>query len=297
MSAPQSSVLALLHRYGIRPKKALGQHFLTSDGIGRRIVEAAGVDADTVVLEIGSGTGALTRRLVERARHVVGVEIDAALYRALLSEFADCRNLTLHHQDVRSLDIAEVCRTHRVDDLVVVGNLPYHITGAVIERLLTHRPVIRRATIMVQEEVGDRLMAPPGGKTYGALSVIVQYVYHPRLLFRVAPGNFIPRPGVRSIVMTLTPHPAPPITVRDPDLFVRLVKAAFRHRRKMLHHALTGGLFPGIDAARLPDIARQAGIDLRRRGETLSLAEFGRLADVVWSLQKTGVCDTVVHAR
>lgn len=275
------SAVALLRRYRIHPDKALGQHFLVNDRIARRIVDATGVDAHTVVLEIGPGIGALTRQLVERARHVVGVEIDPALFRVLQAEFADCQNLTLLCQDICDLDITEVCRAHGVDDLIVVGNLPYNITGPVIERLLRYRSVIRLATIMVQQEVGARLTAPPGNKTYGALSVIVQYTYQPRLLFRVSPGHFIPRPAVQSVVMTLTPHPTPPVNVHDPDCLFRLVKAAFRHRRKMLHHALTGDLIPHPDAAQRAEIESCTGIDLRRRGETLSLAEFGRLADAI----------------
>lgn len=277
------SVPAVLRRYGIRPKKALGQHFLINDSLARRIVQAADIDEQSVVLEIGSGTGILTRHLIESANHVVAVEIDPLLHDVLRQEFAACQNLTLAHQDILDVDMAEVCEVHDVHDLIVIGNLPYNITGPVIGRLLQYRPVIRRAMLMTQEEVGRRLTAPPGGKIYGALSVIVQYAYHVRPLFHVSAENFLPRPAVQSIFIMLTPHASPPVHVHDETLFYQIIRGAFQHRRKMLHHAITR-----ISQGSSDVVENRTGIDLRRRGETLSLDEFARLANVIWEIQDTG---------
>ena len=282
MSHP--SVPAVLRRYGTRPKKALGQHFLINDSLAKRIVQAADLDEQSVVLEIGSGTGILTRHLLESAHHVVAVEIDPLLHEVLRQEFTGCRNLTLAHQNILDVDMAEVCRIHDVHDLVVIGNLPYNITGPVIEHLMRYRPVIRRAMLMTQEEVGRRLTACPGGKIYGALSVIVQYIYHVRPLFHVSAGNFLPRPAVESMLIMMTPHASPPVHVYDETLLYQLIRGAFQHRRKMLHHAITR-----ISQGSSDVVASRTGIDLRRRGETLSLDEFARLTNVIWEIQDTGV--------
>lgn len=275
------SVPAVLRYYGIRPNKALGQHFLINDTIAARIVQAAAPDKASVVLEIGAGTGALTHHLVESSEQVVAVEIDSQLYNVLKQDFSACPNLTLMRRDILDVDIADICRSHGVDEVIVVGNLPYNITGPVIEQLMKYSRVIRRAVIMTQEEVGQRLTAQPGGKTYGALTVVLQYAYNIKPLMRVASGSFYPRPAVQSVVTELTPHAHPPVDVHDETFLRHIVRAAFQHRRKMLHHAVKRVSEGDIDM-----VAARTGIDLKRRGETLSLNEFARLANVLWDLQQ-----------
>ena len=266
----------VLRRYGIRPRKKLGQNFLVNDGIAGRIVDNAASDEQAVVLEIGAGSGVLTHQLVEQARHVIAVEIDSALQEVLRRELGANPNFTLMPVDILRVDLEEVCRTHGAEQLTVIGNIPYNITGPLLERLLTYRPVIRGVILMTQEEVGLRLAAEPGTKAYGALTVIVRYAYDVERLFRVGPGNFVPRPAIQSVVLRLTPHLEPPVNVCDEALLIRVIKASFQHRRKMLHHAVNRLLPESADA-----VAEQSGIDLRRRGETLSLDEFGRLTDTL----------------
>ena len=271
----------VIRRYGIHPRKALGQNFLVNDTIAGRIIESVTPDEQSVVLEIGAGTGILMHRLIDRVRHVIAVEIDQALQDVLKRELGEYPNITLMAQDILKVDLAEVCRAHDAERLTVIGNIPYNITGPVLERLLKYRSVIRHVVLMTQEEVGQRLAADPGSKAYGALSVIVRYAYKVEKLFRVAPGNFLPRPAVQSAVLRLTPYPKPPVDVCDEGLLVRVIKASFQHRRKMLHHAVNRLLPESAET-----VTEQSGIDLRRRGETLSLDEFARLTD---TLRKSGL--------
>jgi 16S rRNA (adenine1518-N6/adenine1519-N6)-dimethyltransferase len=268
----------ILRRYGIRPHKGYGQHFLIKEAVARRIVDAAELTPEALVLEIGPGTGALTQHLISAARQVCAVEIDPQLVSLLEQEYASFPNLEVRRQDILDLDIAALCRQYQAEGVTVVGNLPYNITGPILERLLLYRPCIVRAVVMVQEEVGERLTASPGTKAYGALSVIIRYTYRIRTAFRVAAGNFMPRPAVQSAVLVLEPHAAPPVSVRDADLLFRLVKSAFQQRRKMLHHAVARMTPDG----RTEPLSAGTGIDLSRRGETLSLDEFALLANAIW---------------
>lgn len=277
MSLP--SIPALLRRYGIRPDKNRGQHFLINDAIAARIAETAHLSSDDVVLEIGPGTGALTRHLLPVARHVCAVEIDPYLVELLRAEYAHTPHLTVVHGDMLKIDIIRLCDDMQTDKLTVAANLPYNITGPALERLLVFRARIRRAVIMVQEEVGQRLIAGPGTKAYGALSLIVRYSYRVSRVFRVAPGNFLPPPTVQSVVLLMEPWETPPVAVEDPVLLIELIRAGFRHRRKMLHHALASY---GPD---IPErIARATGLDLTRRGESLTLEEFACMTHAMTTL-------------
>ena len=276
-----TNVPSTLKRYGIRPVKSRGQHFLINDAICQRIVRAADLSADSVVLEIGAGTGALTRFLTTTAAQVVAIEIDRKLVRLLNCEFESIENLTILNQNILDLDITSLAEFHQTKAFTIVSNLPYNITGPVLDMLIAHRRVINKAVIMVQNEVGNRLVATPGTKVYGILSIVMPYYYRIESIFRVAGGNFIPRPDVESAVLQLTPLADPPVKLRDPSQLFTFVREAFQQRRKMLHHAVNRHA-PGA----VEEISHQTGIDLKRRAETLTLEEFAELANAIYDFNQ-----------
>jgi len=266
-------------RTGRRPKKSLGQCFLIHDPTARRIVREAEVTPEDVVLEIGPGRGALTGHLLNQRARVIGVEIDEALCEELKDRFGQEERFALIKGDILKLDWNE--RIIPADGaLKVVANLPYHITSPVLFKLLDHSTSIERALLMVQAEVGKRIAAPPGGKDYGILSVMLQWKSHPELLFHVHRTCFRPSPRVDSCVIRLYFAEAPRFSSVDERIFTRIVKTAFGQRRKMLRNALSPFGEP------LPEAARRAGIDLSRRAETLSVEEFVRLSDAFASMVK-----------
>lgn len=268
-------MLASLRRSDFRPSRSRGQHFLNDSTIARRIVEAAGVTEQTPVLEIGPGAGALTRHLVARAGRVTAVEIDTELARALQKAYGRYDHLTILNRDVLDLDLSDLMNGYDTG-FALVANLPYGITGPVLDRLIAHRARIKCAVLMVQHEVGGRLAALPGTKAYGAITAIMAYHYGVESLFRVGGDRFVPRPAVDSVVLRLTPHERPPVAVEDADLLNVLIKAAFQHRRKMLHHAMNR-LVPGSAGY----VSDHTGINLKRRGETLDLGEFAALSNAL----------------
>ena len=255
-----------------RPKKSLGQCFLIDDGVARRIVREAAISPQDVVLEIGPGRGALTGHLLNQGARVVGVEIDHVLCEGLKDQFGEEKRFVLIEQDILKLDW-EARIIPSDGDLIVVANLPYHITSPVLFKLLEHSDFIARAFLMVQAEVGKRIAAQPGCKDYGILSVRTQLKSRPEVLFPVHRNCFRPTPRVDSCVIRLpfgaTPGPFP----ADEETFNHIVKTAFGQRRKMLRNALSSLDEPIFEAA------RRADIDLSRRAETLSVEEFVRLSD------------------
>jgi 16S rRNA (adenine1518-N6/adenine1519-N6)-dimethyltransferase len=276
----------LLHRLGLRPKKVLGQHFLLHPHQARRIIAALELTGEETVVEIGAGLGALTGFLAKCARRVLALERDPELARFLAEELlADTPGVEVICQDVLKFDFPGACR-EAGRPLVVVGNLPYQITSPLLFTLIDHLPALARAVLMMQQEVGARLLASPGTKDYGVLSVLGQYHFRVTRLFFLTPGNFYPPPQVDSVVLRLLPETPAPAAL-DPDLLHRLVKTAFGHRRKTLNNTLVAqaealGLSPAAMRALLAELA----IDARRRGETLSLAEFVAVSNKVALLQK-----------
>ena len=257
----------------IRPKKSLGQNFLTDPHYLSRIVAASQITAEDQVLEIGPGLGHLTALLATNAKHVRVIELDDRLIPELRQTFSGHDEVEIVHADALQYDYAVLPGSWKV-----VANLPYYIATPLIERLLLFRHRFTTLTLMLQKEVAERIAASPGGKAYGVLSVLVQYHAAPRIEFIVPAGAFTPRPKVDSAVITLTVAPEPRVRVADADLLVRIVKAAFSQRRKTLRNSLRslGSALPDLEEA-----AARAGIDLGRRPETLSLAEFGALADAM----------------
>jgi 16S rRNA (adenine1518-N6/adenine1519-N6)-dimethyltransferase len=276
-SASPPSTRELLQRHGLRAKKSWGQNFLVDVRVQERIVAAASVGRDDVVVEIGAGLGALTRLLVAQAGQVIAIEHDAELATLLEQELDPCPGLQVERADALDFDFAAAARAAG-RALVVVGNLPYQITSPLLFAITDAAAggrVIDRAVLMVQKEFAQRMLAGPGSKVYGRLSVMVQQQAEGAILFHVGPGAFHPRPAVTSTVLRLRPRPTPLAPVRDPAQFARVVKQAFAGRRKMLRR----GLEPLAGAEAATRALACAGILGTRRAEELSVEEFARLAD------------------
>jgi 16S rRNA (adenine1518-N6/adenine1519-N6)-dimethyltransferase len=278
----------LLNRLGLRPKKALGQHFLLHPHQARRIVAALNLTGAETVVEIGAGLGALTGLLAPAARRVIALERDPELARFLAAELlAESPGVQIICQDVLEFDFPGAAR-EAGRPLTVVGNLPYQITSPLLFILIRDLAAIDQAVLMMQLEVGARLTASPGTKDYGILSVLVQYHFRVTRLFSLSPGNFYPPPQVDSVVLRLVPEvPEPPASVAlDAALLHQVVKAAFGHRRKTLNNTLVSGAAAlGLSPEAMRGILAELNLDLNRRGETLSVAEFVAVSNRVAGLR------------
>lgn len=262
-----------------RPKKAFGQNFLSDPAILRRIAEAARLKPDDHVLEVGPGRGALTRILAAEAEKVLAVEVDLELIPILNAEFSLSGNVSIVSGDILQLDLQELLPVDALHKWKVVANLPYYISTPVLFRFLECRHLFSRLVLMLQREVGERLAALPGSKTYGALSVLCQRYFAIRSEFIIRPGAFFPRPKVDSVVVSFEPLPLELPDVGDEDLFRHVVKGSFAQRRKTISNSLraAGRFSPAaIDAA-----LHGADIAGSRRAETLSVAEFEKLSFLI----------------
>lgn len=257
-----------------RPRKALGQNFLTDRNIIAKILAAAAVGPEDAVLEIGPGRGALTELLSQRVGRLVAVEFDRDLAALLRERFADNRQVLIHEQDVLKVDFAPLLGDQQ--RFKVVANLPYNISTPVLFRFLEERERFSRLVVMLQKEVGERLAAPADCSDYGLLTVLFRQWFDVRREFLVAPGCFFPAPKVDSVVISLTPLPASRVQVPDQELFEQVVRAAFAMRRKTLWNCLKSAGLASSD--QLEAALAAASIDGRRRGETLDIEEFARIS-------------------
>ncbi len=271
-------LIPLLQRHGFYTRKALGQHFLLSGAALNAILEACALDEGLPVLEIGPGIGTVTRALAERGAEVTAVELDSRAVAVLAETVGAFPHVRIVQGDILKLDLAALLGDRT---WTAVGNLPYYITTPVITRMLEHAGRIRRAIFMVQREVADRMAANPGGKEYGSLSVFVQVFAAVERVAKVPRGAFLPPPTVDSAVIRLTVRPEPLVPPDRQTLFFQLVRAAFGQRRKTLENALSNaGILDG-DRPALATVLHAAGIDPVRRGETLSIAEYLRIAEEI----------------
>jgi 16S rRNA (adenine1518-N6/adenine1519-N6)-dimethyltransferase len=274
---------AVLRRTGLAPKRSFGQNFLVSQGVVDAIAAACIPDSEVGrarVLELGAGTGALTRALASRARSVVAVERDRDLVPVLAEELADLPEgrVRIVEGDAQAVDPRELLGAPDPDSpRVLCGNLPYQITGRLLERAVVHADDVERVVFMVQLEVADRLAADPGSKTYGALTVFVRAAFRSAKLFNVSPGSFHPPPDVTSAVIRLEPER--PRRADETDTFRAVVKGAFGTRRKTLRNAWKSVAPMDVIAA----AAEHAGISLDARGETLSVDQFAAMAKALGS--------------
>jgi 16S rRNA (adenine1518-N6/adenine1519-N6)-dimethyltransferase len=274
------SVRDLLDKYNLRPRKGLGQHFLADPNILGKIIEAADLGRDRVVLEIGPGLGTLTRQLVQSAGWVIAVEVDQAMVAVVREELGHVSNLEVVHGDILQLDPAALVRGRQsphaqlAPDYMVVANLPYYITSAVIRHMLEADPPPRRMVLTVQREVAKRMVAGAGDMSLMAVSV--QFYGRPRIVAKIPAGAFIPPPKVDSAVVRIDTYDAPPIDVPDVQHFFHIVRAGFGQKRKQLKNALSGGL--GLPAGEVVAAMQKARIESRRRAQSLTLDEWARLA-------------------
>ncbi|MFI5372743.1 MAG: 16S rRNA (adenine(1518)-N(6)/adenine(1519)-N(6))-dimethyltransferase RsmA [Candidatus Eisenbacteria bacterium] len=261
---------------GLSPRKRFGQNFLVRDELAERIVDACHLHDTDVAVEIGPGAGALTGRLASRVRHLVAVEKDDGLAALLAEEFAEAPRVTIVNADFLDFDLAQVAREHGVEQVAVVGNIPYNITTPILERLFEQRPVARTAVLLVQKEYAERLAAAAGSPEYGSLTLFARYHALLEPLMTIRPSAFWPRPEVDSMLVRFFMRDQPPVDVPDETLLFRIIRGAFHMRRKMLINTLEETLELGKEP--LERLCRHAGIDPKRRGETLTLDEYAKLA-------------------
>ncbi len=263
----------ILNRFKLRADKKLGQNFLIDENVVHQIVAAAELSEAETVLEVGPGIGTLTQGLAESKARVVAVELDTRLLPVLATTLNGYDNVRVVHGDILKVNIMEEVGA---PSFKVCANLPYYITTPIIFALLEKRLPMERLVAMVQKEVAERMAAQPGGKEYGALSVAIQYYTEPEIAFIVPPTSFIPAPAVESAVIVCKRRSKPPVEVCDEGLFFRVVKAAFSLRRKMLSNSLKN---MGIKSEQVVKWLELAGVDGKRRAETLSLEDFAKLTN------------------
>lgn len=266
-------------RFDIKMSKKLGQNFLIKRGIVDEIVHAAELTIGEPVLEVGPGIGTLTQGLAQSGADVTAIELDRRLLEVLDTTLASYDNVRIIHGDVLKLDVPTIMN-HK--PFKVVANLPYYITTPIIMSLLESKLPIERLVVMVQKEVALRMVAKPGTKDYGALSVAVQYYTEPDIVLDVPPKSFLPAPAVTSSVIRCVLRDKPPVEVRDEKLFFRVVKAGFAQRRKTFANTMRT---TGLSKEQIDDILVKANIDGQRRGETFSLQEFADVANAWADIQ------------
>ena len=267
-------------RFDIKMSKKLGQNFLIKRGIVDEIVHAAALTPGEPVLEVGPGIGTLTQGLAQSGADVTAIELDRRLLEVLDTTLASYDNVRIVHGDVLKLDVPTIMN-HK--PFKVVANLPYYITTPIIMSLLESKLPIERLVVMVQKEVALRMVAKPGTKDYGALSVAVQYYTEPDIVLDVPPKSFLPAPAVTSSVIRCVLRDKPPVDVIDEKLFFRVVKAGFAQRRKTFSNTMKT---TGLSKDRIEELLAKANIDGQRRGETFTLQEFADVANAWASLIK-----------
>lgn len=262
-------------------RRRLGQHFLRDSRVARAIVDLAAVTPKDLCVEIGPGAGALTELLAERAGQLLALEVDETLIARIAPRLARFDHVQVRRADARRFDYATLrpLRPDPAGRVVVVGNLPYSASKPILQRLVEARTAISHMVLTLQKEVAERVVAEPGPKRYGALSILTQLYCDVRLAFAIPPGAFVPPPEVESAVIQLTPLPAPRVWLENEGVFHQLVKAAFAQRRKTLANGLAGWLRLSVEAVKRRLAA--AGIDPARRAETLSIEELARLASAL----------------
>jgi 16S rRNA (adenine1518-N6/adenine1519-N6)-dimethyltransferase len=275
----------ILKKYGFSFKKSLGQNFLIDPNILRNIVSYADLTKESAAIEIGPGIGALTEHLARAAGKVVSFEIDQRLLPVLEDTLSPYENIKVIHSDVLKADVASIITEELTNykDIMVVANLPYYVTTPILLKLLMEGLSIRGMVVMMQKEVADRISAVPGTKSYGSLSIAVQYYMSAEVVMTVPKTVFMPQPNVDSAVLRLTRHAEPPVKVIDESFLFEVTRSSFAQRRKTILNNLQSQLPNGKEKKEyILSALAEANIEPTRRGETLSILEFGQLADALY---------------
>lgn len=270
----------LVKKYNFKFSKSLGQNFLIDDSVLSDIVNGADVNEDDLVIEIGPGVGSLTAQLLNKAKKVTSIELDNDLIPILTNELGEHPNFTLIHNDALKVDFNEIIGDEK--SVKLVANLPYYVTTPIIVKLLKEGYNFKSLTIMIQKEVAERMNAEPNCKDYGSLSLLVQYYCDTRIIRKVSPSSFIPRPKVDSIVIRLDRLQEPRVKVKDEKLMFDIIRNAFNMRRKTLWNCTK---FLGLSKDDMEKAFDMSSIDCKRRGETLTLQEFAQLSDAISTLR------------
>lgn len=281
LSNPQVTIQTI-KKYEFAFQKKFGQNFLIDDHVITKIINAAEITKDDLVLEIGPGIGTMTQYLAESAGKVIAVEIDKNLIPILGETLAEYDNVTIINEDILKLDINRLVEEENDGKPIkVVANLPYYITTPIIMGLFESHVPLQSITVMVQKEVADRMQVGPGSKDYGALSLAVQYYAKPYIAANVPPNCFIPRPGVGSAVIRLTRYEEPPVMVKNESLMFKLIRASFNQRRKTLQNGIANSPELPYSKAQVEKALEKMGLAANVRGESLTLAEFAKLSDTI----------------
>ncbi|EKU46149.1 16S rRNA (adenine(1518)-N(6)/adenine(1519)-N(6))-dimethyltransferase RsmA [Staphylococcus massiliensis] len=278
--ATPTRTLALLKEYGFNFKKSLGQNFLVDVNIINKIIESSDIDERTGVIEVGPGMGSLTEQLAKHAKKVLAFEIDQRLIPVLKDTLSPYDNTVVINEDILKADVEQEIRTHMqdCDKILVVANLPYYITTPILLTLLQQNTNIDGYVVMMQKEVGERLNAKVGTKSYGSLSIVAQYYTETSRVLTVPKSVFLPPPNVDSIVIKLTRRDQPVVEVDDEETFFKLTKGAFSQRRKTIYNNYQNLVFDGKKYKEtIKEWLESSDIDPKRRGETLSIKEFAQL--------------------
>lgn len=270
----------LVKKYNFKFSKSLGQNFLIDDSVLSDIVNGADVNEDDLVIEIGPGVGSLTAQLLNKAKKVTSIELDNDLIPILTNELGEHPNFTLIHNDALKVDFNEIIGDEK--SVKLVANLPYYVTTPIIVKLLKEGYNFKSLTIMIQKEVAERMNAEPNCKDYGSLSLLVQYYCDTRIIRKVSPSSFIPRPKVDSMVIRLDRLQEPRVKVKDEKLMFDIIRNAFNMRRKTLWNCTK---FLGLSKDDMEKAFEMSSIDCKRRGETLTLQEFAQLSDAISTLR------------
>ena len=278
---PQNTI-AVLQKYNFNFQKKFGQNFLIDTHVLDKIIAAAGITKDDMVLEIGPGIGTMTQYLCENAREVIAVEIDKALIPILEDTLSEYDNVEVINEDILKVDINRITQEKNGGKPIkVVANLPYYITTPIIMGLFESHVPIDSITVMVQKEVADRMQVGPGTKDYGALSLAVQYYAKPQIVANVPPNCFMPRPNVGSAVIKLTRHAVTPVQVDDEKLMFKIIRASFNQRRKTLANGLNNSSEIKLSKEQIAEAIAELGVSPSIRGEALTLEQFAELSNII----------------
>ena len=273
---------AVLKKYGFSFRKKYGQNFLIDESVLEGIIDTAEITKDDFVLEIGPGIGTLTQYLATYAGRVCAVEIDRALLPILEDTLSGWDNVTVLNADILKTDIRAIAeKENGGNPLKVCANLPYYITTPILMGLFESGAPFSQLTVMVQKEVAERMIAEPGSKTYGALSLAVRYYTDPEISFIVEPESFMPRPKVESAIVHMKRHNTPPVSVKDEKMLFDVIRASFNERRKTLQNGIANYAGFSYSKEQVGEALDKCGLERTVRGEKLSLEEFARLANVL----------------